>query len=175
MTIENYIDDCPELTDSATDRPIIESTSYVTHEINGNEDLLLQLEAEKAKNDKLTQELAAAKTNLERAESHLDNVKKLNHKLDQELQLSNIQVKNLKNINIKFIRTINNFQSYRTYFANLLAKKQRTTTRIQRLIKEIKNMQNIIKAKNLIIARRNHNYDMVMQQATRIIKDSYSV
>jgi UDP-N-acetyl-D-mannosaminuronic acid transferase (WecB/TagA/CpsF family) len=57
----------------------------------------------------------------------------------------------------------------------LLAKKQRTTTRIQRLIKEIKNMQNIIKAKNLIIARRNHNYDMVMQQATRIIKDSYSV
>jgi hypothetical protein len=193
MTIKNYIDEFAEFdefqlnskshsnvnvgsqADAATTRPIIESIAYVDHEANNNEDLLLQLEEEKSKNDKLTQELAAAKTNLNRSESHLENVKKLNHKLDQELQLTQIQIKNLKNINIKLIRTINNFQSYRNYFANLLAKKQRTTARIQRLIKEIKNMQNIIKAKNNIIARRNHNYDLVMRQATRIIKDSYSV
>ena len=171
---DNYYVDSEHPQDhTAATRPIIEST-YVAHNSN-NDELLLQLEEQKTKNDVLTKKLEATNTNLARTEAHLENVKKLNHKLEQEIQITKIEVKNLKSTNIKFIQTIRNLQSYRGYVASLMAKKQRTTIKIQRLIQEIKKMQNIIKAKNMIIARRNHNYDMVVQQAARIIKNSYSV
>ncbi len=104
-----------------------------------------------------------------------NNVKKLNHKFEQDAEFYKIQVKNLKNINIKFIRTINNLQSYREYVAQLLAKRSHATSRINRLIQTVKNMQKIIKNKNDIIVKRKDNYNMVFQQAARIIKDSYSI
>jgi hypothetical protein len=155
-------------------RPIIEST-FIKYEHSNDDDLMVQLETEKASNYKLCRALEISNYNLKRANEHLHNVKKLNHKFEQDVEFYKIQVNNLKNINIKFIRTINNLQSYREYVAQLLAKRSRTTSRITRLIQTVKNMQNIIKNKNAIIAKRNRNYDMVLQQAARIIKDSYSI
>ena len=155
-------------------RPIIEST-FVKYEHSNDDDLMVQLETEKASNYKLCRALETSNYNLKRANEHLDNVKKLNHKLEQDAEFYKIQVKNLKNINIKFIRTINNLQAYREYVAQLLARKDRASSRIQRLIATIKSMQNIIKNKNAIIAKKNLNYDMVLQQAARIIKESYGI
>lgn len=155
-------------------RPIIEST-FVKYEHSNDDDLMVQLETEKASNYKLCRALETSNYNLKRANEHLHNVKKLNHKLEQDAEFYKIQVKNLKNINIKFIRTINNLQAYREYVAQLLARKDRASSRIQRLIATIKSMQNIIKNKNAIIAKKNLNYDMVLQQAARIIKESYGI
>ena len=155
-------------------RPIIEST-FIKYEHSYDEDLMLQLETEKSKNDKLFYSLEIANANLGRAKDHLENVKRLNHKLEQDLEMQIIQTKNLKSINMKFIRTINNLQSYKEYVASLLAKKSRTGDRITRLIKTIKHMQNIIKSKNAIIAKTGRNYDVVLQKAARIIKESYSI
>jgi len=84
-------------------------------------------------------------------------------------------VNNLKSINIKFIRTINNLQSYRGFVAQLLAKKSRCTKRIQRLVKELKNMQNIIRKKNEIIHQKTRAYEIAKLQATHIIKESYGI
>lgn len=157
---------------------IIESTFMKyehSHSHSHDDDLIIQLETEKANNYKLSRALETSNYNLKRANQHLHNVKKLNHKLEQEVELQKIQVKNFKNINIQFIRTINNLQSNREYVAQLLAKRSRTSAKIQRLIKTVKTMQNIIKHKNALIAQKNRHYDMVLQQAASIIKESYSV
>ena len=155
-------------------RPTVDAT-FIKYENSNDDDLVLQLEAEKANNYKLSRALKTSNYNLKRANEHLHNVKRLTHKLEQDAEFYKIQVINLKNINTKFIRTINNLQSYREYVAQLLAKRARTTVRVQRLIKTVKNMQNIIKNKNAIIFKKNLNYDIVLQQAARIIKDSYSI
>ena len=147
----------------------IEST-YIKHDNSNQEclDLMAQLENERFQNKKLLSELESTKQQLE-------GFKKFNHKLEQDVQYHKIQVNNLKNINIKFIRTINNLQSYRGFVAQLLAKKSRCTKRIQRLVKELKNMQNIIRKKNEIIHQKTRAYEIAKLQAAHIIKESYGI
>ncbi len=167
MTIHQHIE-------NKESNSIIEST-FIKYEQSYDNALMLQLEIEKTNNDKLFRALEISNNNLNRANEHLINVKKLNRKLEQDIELNIIHVRNLKSVNLKFIRTINNLQSYKEYVAQLLSKKHRTTSRVERLIKTIKNMQHIIKTKNAIIAKNGRNYDVVLQKAARIIKESYSI
>lgn len=154
----------------------IEAT-YMKYEASDQEHLnvIAELENEKFKNKKLTGELEIVNNSLQMTNRQLEGVKKFNHKLEQDVEYYKIQVSNLKNINIKFIRTINNLQSYREYVAQLLAKKTRCTQKIQRLIKEIKNMQNIIRNKNNIINQKSRAYEIAKLQATHIIKETYGI
>lgn len=153
----------------ANNKETIQAT-YIKHDNSNHEylDLMAQLENETFQNKKLLSEL-------ENAKQQLEGFKKFNHKLEQDVQYHKIQVNNLKNINIKFIRTINNLQSYRGFVAQLLAKKSRCTKRIQRLVKELKNMQNIIRKKNEIIHQKSRAYEIAKLQATHIIKESYGI
>lgn len=162
--------------DSADNKNTIEST-YIKHDNSTHEhlDLVAQLENEKFQNKKLVSELEVANNNFNNAKQQLEGFKKFNHKLEQDVQYYKIQVSNLKSINIKFIRTINNLQSYRGFVAQLLAKKTRCTKRIQRLVKELKNMQNIIRKKNEIINQKSRAYEIAKLQATHIIKESYGI
>ena len=103
----------------------IEAT-FIKYENLDDDNFIEQLENEKFKNKKLTNELAITVNSLKMAYKNLESVKKFNHKLEQDTKFYKIQVINLKNINAKFIRTINNLQSYRVYVAQLLAKRIRT-------------------------------------------------
>lgn len=156
-------------TDPIENDNTIEST-YIKHDNAKQEclDLMAQLENERFQNKKLLSELETTKQQIE-------GFKKFNRKLEQDVQYQKIQVNNLKSINIKFIRTINNLQSYRGFVAHLLAKKSRCTKRIQRLVKELKNMQNIIRKKNEIIHQKTRAYEIAKLQATHIIKESYGI
>jgi len=152
----------------------IEAT-FIKYENSYDDNLIEQLENEKFKNKKLSAELETATNSLKIAYKNLDGVKKFNHKLEQDTRFYKIQVINLKNINIKFIRNITNLQSYRVYVAQLLAKRTRTNQKIQRLVKEIKNMQNIIRKKNDVINQKSRAYEIAKLQAAHIIKESYGI
>ncbi len=155
-------------------RPPIEAT-FIKYDSSYDDQLVIQLEEEKLKNKKLLQELENNNNNLKIAYQNLDAVKKLNHKLEQDTKFYKIQVINLKNINDKFIRTINNLQSYRVYVADLLAKRIRTNNRINRLVKEVKNLQNIIRQKNVVIRQKTKAYGLAKLQAAHIIKETYGI
>lgn len=140
-----------------------------------DQELLEQLENEKFQNKKLTNELDIVTNSLKMASKTLEGVKKLNHKLEQDSKFYEIQITNLKGINKKFIHTINNLQSYRGYVANLLAKKNRTNQKIQRLVKELKNMQNIIRKKNDVIKQKTRAYEIAKLQANHLIRETYGI
>ena len=144
--------------------------TFIRSELGYSDDLLLQLEEEKSKNDKLLQKLEEVSSNLKNFDERLQNANKLNHKLQQDLELQVIYSKNLKNINAKFVRTINNLQSYKGYVSHLLKKRNRANERILRLIKTIKHLQNMIKNKNAILAKFGHNYNLIVRKASHIIK-----
>ena len=152
----------------------IEAT-FIKYENLDDDNFIEQLENEKFKNKKLTNELAITVNSLKMAYKNLESVKKFNHKLEQDTKFYKIQVINLKNINAKFIRTINNLQSYRVYVAQLLAKRIRTNQKIRLLVKELKNMQNIIRKKNDIINQKSRAYEIAKLQAAHIIKETYGI
>ncbi len=152
----------------------IEAT-FIKYENSDDDNFIEQLENEKFKNKKLTNELAVTVNSLKMAYKNLESVKKFNHKLEQDTKFYKIQVINLKNINAKFIRTINNLQSYRVYVAQLLAKRIRTNQKIRLLVKELKNMQNIIRKKNDIINQKSRAYEIAKLQAAHIIKETYGI
>lgn len=140
-----------------------------------NLELIEQLNHEKTQNKKLLAELDIANNNLAIANQNLDGVKKFNRKLELDLEYSKIQANNLKSINLKFIRTINNLQSYKIYVADLLAKKTRTNNKIGRLVKELKNMQNILRKKNEIIQQKTIACEVARLQASHLIKETYGI
>jgi DNA repair ATPase RecN len=161
-----------------TQAQTIEAT-YIKYENSddniNNLELINQLKHEKTQNKKLLIELNIANNNLAIVNQSLDSVKKFNRKLELDLEYSKIQANNLKNINRKFIRTINNLQSYRTFVADLLAKKTRTNKKIDRLVKELKNMQNILRKKNEIIKQKTIACEVARLQASHLIKETYGI
>jgi small-conductance mechanosensitive channel len=105
----------------------------------------------------------------------IQKLEKINHNLRQDLKLRDIHFNNLKMINIKLTNTIKNLQSYREYVKQLILKRNRASFRIKRLIMVIKNMQNIIKRKNIIIKKINEDNSKLILQTGSFIKDNYIV
>lgn len=163
------------VTSQQSKSPVIESTFIKYEYLDNNKDLEQQLNLEQVKNQRLINQLEEEKYNITKMQQELINLKGFNKLLEQDLEYHKIQLNNFNNINKNFIRTIRNLQSYREYVASLISKRSRSNAKILVLIKALKKMQNIIKQKNLVIAQKNRNNQMILQKAAHIIKESYSI